>query len=197
MAIAIIPARGGSTRIPGKNIKLFHGKPIIAYSINTAKESGLFDRIIVSTDDTEIAEVAIHYGAEVHRRSDEMSRNEVGTFEVTKNVIEELEIETGYVCCIYATSPLMHAGDIINGFCVMNQKNASHVIACEYSSCNTNQPKDVGQFYWSKVSAILNQIPYWGEGTLSTGVPSGRAYDINTMDDWQIVEKMYEKLHCK
>ena len=65
MKIAVIPARGGSKRIPGKNIRPFAGKPIIGWSIDAARESGLFDRIIVSTDCSEIAEVAIEYGAEV------------------------------------------------------------------------------------------------------------------------------------
>ena len=80
MNIAIIPARGGSKRIPGKNIKLFAGKPLIAYSINAAKASGLFDKIIISTDSEEVAEVAKSYGADVpFMRPQELSNDLVGT----------------------------------------------------------------------------------------------------------------------
>ena len=88
MNIAIIPARGGSKRIPGKNIKNFAGKPLIAYSIDAAKESGLFDKIIISTDSEEVAEVAKYYGAEVpFIRSKELSNDVVGTRPVTNHAI--------------------------------------------------------------------------------------------------------------
>jgi pseudaminic acid cytidylyltransferase len=86
--IAIIPARGGSKRIPLKNIKIFAGKPLIAYSIDAAKASGLFDKIIVSTDSEEIAEVAKAYGADVpFIRPQELSNDVVGTRPVTNHGI--------------------------------------------------------------------------------------------------------------
>ena len=113
--IAVIPARGGSTRIPRKNILEFHGKPIIAYSIETAKASGLFDRIIISTDDREIAEVAVQYGAtDIHERRPEHARNEVGTQEVARQVLLDYQgfYNPQYVCVIYATAPLMLAEDL-------------------------------------------------------------------------------------
>jgi len=123
MKIAVIPARGGSKRIPRKNIKPFCGKPMIAWSIKAAKESGLFDRIIVSTDDAEIAEVARAWGAETpFVRPPELSNDFAGTTEVVAHATqwalnEGLELDA--VCCIYATAPLIQAEDLRNGLRVL------------------------------------------------------------------------------
>jgi len=110
-AIAIIPARGGSKRIPRKNIKLFYGKPLIAYSIETALSSGIFERVIVSTEDEEIAKIAKEYGAEVpFMRSRELSDDFTTTGDVVADVIEKLKAEGevfDYVCTIYATAPFL------------------------------------------------------------------------------------------
>lgn len=110
-AVAIIPARGGSKRIPRKNIKLFHAKPIIAYSIEAALNSQLFDKVIVSTDDAEIAKIAKEYGAEVpFLRPKNLSDDTTGTGAVIKHAIEFLKNrneEYQYVCSIYATAPLI------------------------------------------------------------------------------------------
>lgn len=115
--IAIIPARGGSKRIPRKNIKLFHGKPIISYAIESALSSGLFDEVIVSTDDLEIAEIALKHGAKVpFYRSTENSDDFATTSSVLLEVILELEKEShtiDSICCIYPTSPLIGSQDLI------------------------------------------------------------------------------------
>ncbi|TMP59514.1 pseudaminic acid cytidylyltransferase [Pseudoalteromonas sp. S1610] len=111
MNIAVIPARGGSKRIPRKNVKEFHGKPMIAYSINAALNSGCFDRVIVSTDDAEIAEVAIKYGAEVpFMRPANIADDYATTLDVIKHAIEFTEQQAWgikNVCCIYATAPFL------------------------------------------------------------------------------------------
>ena len=123
--ICIIPARGGSKRIPRKNIKLFHGKPIIAYSIETALNSKLFDSVIVSTDDNEIAEIARKYGAKVpFMRSDENSDDYSGTGDAVYEVLENLK-KNGQVydigCCLYPTSPLTQISKLKEALELLNQ----------------------------------------------------------------------------
>lgn len=110
-SVAIITARGGSKRIPRKNIKDFCGKPIIAYSIETAIQSRLFDEVMVSTEDEEIAEVARHFGAQVpFMRTRKKSDDYTGSEDVVKEVIDMYE-KGGKsfedVCCIYPTAPLI------------------------------------------------------------------------------------------
>ena len=124
MNIAIIPARGGSKRIPRKNIKEFCGKPMIAWSIEAAKTSGLFDRIIVSTDDTEIAEVAKQWGAEVpFLRPEELSNDYAGTTEVISHATQwilDQGMDVTAVCCIYASAPFIQVADLKRGLEALN-----------------------------------------------------------------------------
>lgn len=131
MNIAIIPARGGSKRIPRKNIQLFAGKPIIAYSILAAKYSGLFDRIIVSTDDKEIASIAKEWGAEVpFMRPAELSGDYTGTMEVIQHSINQLESignQMEYVCCIYATAPFVTASALCNAYNQLQTTQSDYV----------------------------------------------------------------------
>ncbi|MCK1594671.1 pseudaminic acid cytidylyltransferase [Bradyrhizobium sp. 164] len=113
MKIAVIPARGGSKRIPGKNIRPFCGKPIIVYSIEAARESGVFDEIIVSTDDDEIAAIARQAGATTpFMRPKELADDHTGTAEVVKHAIAWFLAkgkDVSHVCCIYPTAPLVQA----------------------------------------------------------------------------------------
>lgn len=126
MNIAVIPARGGSKRIPRKNIKSFLGKPIISYSINTALQSGLFDEIIVSTDDAEIAEIAIKYGASVpFIRPQKLSDDYTGTNEVVAHAIKETVnegIKDCKICCIYATAPFLQPSFLKQGLQTLIKK---------------------------------------------------------------------------
>lgn len=123
MKVAIIPARGGSKRIPRKNIKFFGGKPMIAWAIEAAAESKVFDRILVSTDDDEIAHVALTFGAEVpFIRPASLSGDFVGTTDVIAHAISSIhssEYEVDAACCIYATSPLLESEDLIKGLQVL------------------------------------------------------------------------------
>lgn len=126
--IAIIPARGGSKRIPRKNIKNFLGKPIIAYSIEVALKSGLFDEVMVSTDDEEIAEIAKRYGAKVpflrsEKNSDDFATTAVVLEEVLSEYKNTLGLEFDYFCCIYPTAPLITAKKLNEAFEIMNHKN--------------------------------------------------------------------------
>jgi len=118
--IAIIPARGGSKRIPRKNIKNFLGKPIIAYSIETALQSGLFDEVMVSTDDKEIAEIAIKCDAKVpFFRSKNTANDYAGLADMIIEVIEEYQKQGEHfdnVCCILATAPFLTSEDLVNAY---------------------------------------------------------------------------------
>jgi len=129
--ICIIPARGGSKRIPRKNIKLFLGKPIIAYSIETALNSGLFDEIMVSTDDAEIAKVAVSYGAKVPFLRDEKTANDFATtFDVIEEVVlkyEHLSRKYEYICCLYPCAPFVSNEKLSDGFNVLKRNNFDSV----------------------------------------------------------------------
>ena len=127
--VAVIPARGGSKRIPDKNIKPFCGKPIIVYSIEAAKNAGIFGRIIVSTDSKEIASIAKDFGAEVpFMRPCELADDHTGTDVVILHALKWL-MENGekidYICCIYATAPFVKAEYIIKGYNILRDKNAA------------------------------------------------------------------------
>ncbi len=129
--VAIIPARGGSKRIKKKNIKAFCGSPIISYSISAAIKSNLFDRILVSTDDNEIAEVALSFGAEVpFVRPKNISDDQTGTIPVIKHAINWLDkseplYEFEYACCIYPTAPFVTAVLLRSAFNKLVKENAN------------------------------------------------------------------------
>ncbi|MDT8440441.1 MAG: pseudaminic acid cytidylyltransferase [Desulfuromonadales bacterium] len=132
--VAIIPARGGSKRIPGKNIKPFAGKPIIAYSIAAALECGLFDRVIVSTDDEEIAAVSRSLGAEVpFLRPAELADDYAGTGAVVKHCLAWLQDHKArradYACCIYATAPFLRPEDLREGLRLLTETGKSYAFS--------------------------------------------------------------------
>jgi len=133
MNIAIIPARGGSKRIPRKNIKPFHGKPIIAYSIEAAKRSNCFDKIIVSTDDQEIADIAIKYGAEVpFIRPLEIADDHSTTIAVIQHALtwcESAQWQIDNVCCIYPTAPFLLSEDIQQGLEKLSQPDVEYAFS--------------------------------------------------------------------
>lgn len=129
MNVAIIPARGGSKRIPRKNIKPFAGKPMIAHSILAARESGLFQRILVSTDDEEIAHVSKEYGAEVpFMRPAELANDFAGTDAVLLHALQwlgEREELPDAFCCIYATAPFVRSEYLRQGLEVLQREQAT------------------------------------------------------------------------
>jgi N-acylneuraminate cytidylyltransferase len=133
MRLAVIPARGGSKRIPRKNIKTFAGKPMIAWSIEAALQSGCFDRIIVSTDDAEIAAVAREHGAEVpFMRPAALSDDHAGTIPVIAHAVQ-WQAENGpaadEVCCIYATAPFVQPGDLQRGLTILRDSGAAYAFS--------------------------------------------------------------------
>lgn len=130
MTLCVIPARGGSKRIPRKNVKEFNGKPMIAYSIEAAIKSGCFDQVIVSTDDQEIADVSKQYGAEVpFIRPESLSNDYAGTLPVIKHAIECLDrkgVEHSEVCCLYATAPFVTAEHLLNAYKQLQDSQADY-----------------------------------------------------------------------
>lgn len=125
MNLCVIPARGGSKRIPRKNIREFCGKPMIAWSISSARASRCFDQIIVSTDDPEIADVSLHWGAEVpFLRPVELADDFAGTTPVVAHAVQwhqDHGHELTAVCCLYATAPFVEPGDIKRGLDLLEQ----------------------------------------------------------------------------
>ena len=131
--IAIIPARSGSKGLKDKNIKELNGKPLIAYSIEAAKEAGIFDEIIVSTDSEKYAQIARHYGANVpFLRSEENSSDTAGSWGVVREVLSKLEDKFDIAVLLQPTSPLRTAKNIVEAYQMLLDKNADTVCSvCE------------------------------------------------------------------
>ena len=192
--VAIIPARGGSTRIPRKNIRDFEGQPIIAYSIQTAKASGLFERgIWVSTDDPEIAKVAWGLGVHVHPRQPELARDEIGTQQVMREALRELfPVEANrpaIACCIYPCAPLMLPEDLKRGLEALVEGPTPYAYSVDRGG------GDAGQWYWGLTSAFVEGVPLEHPRTKLLVLPSHRTCDINTEADWQRALLLYRGIH--
>jgi len=226
MKIAVIPARGGSKRIPRKNIKDFCGKPMIVWSIEAAKESGLFDHIVVSTDDTEIAEVAKKYGAEVpFMRPAELSNDFTGTTEVIAHATQwalDQSLDVDAVCCIYATAPFVQVADLKRGLAALQSGNWAYAFTVtdfespifrsfkqtaeggvemffpEYFETRSQDLPDalhdVGQFYWGRPSAWLENRRIFDRHSVPIMIPRWRVQDIDTLNDWKRAELMFNQL---
>lgn len=139
MSLCVIPARGGSKRIPRKNIKQFHGKPMIAWSIEAAQDSKIFDEIIVSTDDEEIAEIARQYGASVpFMRPENLSNDHANTTSVMAHACNwsiQAGLNSEVVCCLYATSPFVRPEDLAESYETILSADWQYVFSVsEYSS---------------------------------------------------------------
>lgn len=191
MNYAIIPARGGSKRIPRKNIRLFEGKPIIAYSIETALASSLFNAVVVSTDDDEIADVARQYGADVLKRPAKLADDDTGTQEVIRHACMTLKVRSNtLVCGIYATAPMMTAGDLERGFNLIWGGHRDFAF-----SVGTDPLHDAGQWYWGEAGSFILRKPLYAENTAMVPIPALRVCDINNEEDWQWALAQYRKLY--
>lgn len=162
-AICIIPARGGSKRIPRKNIKHFLGKPIIAYSIDIALKSNLFHEVMVSTDDKEIADIAANYGASVpFLRSTKNADDLATTYDVIQEVLMDYEKKgRNYIfgCCLYPCAPLVQLDSFLNSFNDLKIDNLDSVFPiCRYStpifrSLQLNDDNTISPYFESTVSS--------------------------------------------
>jgi pseudaminic acid cytidylyltransferase len=225
--IAIIPARGGSKRIPRKNIKSFLGRPMISYPIRCLEESGVIDRVIVSTDDEEIAEIAIKEGAEVpFVRPPELSGDHVGTMPVVRHAIDWLsdhENKPDYVCCVYATTPLIEERFIRQGYELLQNSDAKFAVSVtsfdfpiqrsirikssgglepfypEYIRSRSQDLEkayhDAGQFYWGKADAFLDGHGVFSEYSSPVILPRYLVQDIDDEEDWMLAELLYRTIH--
>lgn len=191
MNVAIIPARGGSRRIPGKNKKDFHGRPIICYSIDAAKESGLFHDVIVSTDDDDIKEIALNMGVGVQERVPDMARDEVGTQEVAGHALSMLRFagsDPQYACVIYATAPMISVGDLVYGLQLLEAGDFHYVYSVGPMMA------DAGQWYWGKTLSFVRGVSLSHEKTSKVKISNRRVCDINNPIDWKRAEIMYARL---
>ncbi|WP_044410328.1 pseudaminic acid cytidylyltransferase [Thiomicrospira microaerophila] len=224
MNIAVIPARGGSKRIPRKNIKEFCGKPIISYPIEAAIKSGLFDQVVVSTDDEEIAQVALAYGASVpFTRPAELANDYAPTIPVIQHAIKALAISNlKTACCIYPAAAFLTTSLLTKAYQLINENAADFVMPVIAYSCpferalkmddqglvsmrnldNLDQRTqdcevlyhDVGQFYFGSAQAWQNPSQFYDRRVKSIQVPKYRAHDIDTLDDWQLAELVFRQL---
>lgn len=165
-SVAIIPARGGSKRIPGKNIKPFAGKPMIAHSIIAAQKSGAFDRIVVSTDCEEIARVAREYGAEIpFVRPPELSNDLIQTAPVLCHALKFLSANgqpPEYFACIFATAPFLTAADLREGMATLKSSNAPAALSVTqfgYPIFRAFRRENSGRvnFFWPEHAATRSQ----------------------------------------
>lgn len=223
--IAIIPARGGSKRIPRKNIKLFMGKPIIAYSIEAALQSGLFEEVMVSTDDEEIAEIARQYGAKVpFLRSAETSNDYASTADVLFEVLnkyKEQGQEFDTICCIYATAPFVTSDRLVEAYSKLDDtidsvftcvaysypvQRSLHIVDGkismvhpEYLSARSQDLEpiyhDAGQFYVAKTASFVREKTFWGTNTAGLVLSELEVQDLDTQTDWELAEMKYGLLH--
>ena len=218
MSLCIIPARGGSKRIPRKNIRDFCGKPMIAWPIRAAIESGCFDRGVVSTDDAEIADVAETCGAEApFRRAAELADDLTPTVPVIADAVTRLGVaDRTPVCCLYATSPLVDATDLRKGLDRLEDTDARFVLSVttyafpiqralrrdasgrvemlDPAQMQTRSQDleeawhDAGQFYWGRVESWTGGGGIFDAGAQGLALPRYRVQDIDTQEDWQRAE---------
>lgn len=184
--VAIIPARGGSKRIPKKNIKDFFGKPLIAYSIETALKSKLFDRIIVSTDDEEIARIAKEYGAEVpFLRPKELSDDFTGVEAAIGYTLDYL-CENGqdydFYCLIYATAPLMQVKYLMEGFERLKNSDASKALSV------TSMPFPIQRTF--KITSDNRCQMFWPENFMNRSQDLEEAYQDAGQFCWKNIRKI-------
>jgi len=217
--IAIIPARGGSKRIPRKNIKKFLKKPLISYPIEIAKKSNLFKEIFVSTRDQEIARIAKEYGAKIIYRKKELCDDYTPTFDVIKDALKQIDDKKKYqyACIIYPTSVFLQKKFLKKGLKKLKNSNCEYsfsAIEFEYPifrgfELHSDHPKmifpeffntrsqdlkkiyhDGAQFYWMKIGAKKDFA--FDKNTKAVIIPKSLAVDIDDEEDFKKAEALYK-----
>lgn len=222
--LAMIPARGGSKRIPGKNMKIFCGKPILAYSIEAAISSGLFEEVMVSTDSEEIREVALAAGAKVpFMRSAETSGDYATTADVIKEVLTEYKKRGrsfDSYCCIYSTAPFVTGEKLREAYRIMEKNRADFLtpvyavtepvlrsfvfdgdrIGKKWPEYQNVRTQDLPKLYLDCGQFYIGNdniftVPYEERNMVGMVMPPEEVQDIDTEEDWRIAEEKYKKLH--
>ena len=226
MRIAIVPARGGSKRIPRKNVRLFAGEPVMAYSVRAALASKCFDEVIVSTDDEEIALQAREFGASTpFLRPSELADDHTMLVDVIIHAIKWFQARGQFVsevCCIFATAPFVTPKALCLGLETLElsgrnfalsitsfpfpvqravQMAADGSIYAMYPEFRETRSQDLepgwhdaGQFCWGRSQAFLDRIPVFSEHTAGVVLPRHLVQDLDSMEDWQRAELMYQVL---
>lgn len=222
--LAIIPARGGSKRIPRKNIKIFMGKPIIAYSIEAALRTGLFDEVMVSTDDEEVAEVARKYGASIPFMRSEKTANDYATLaDVLYEVINkyaECGDKIDNICCILATAPLITSEQLITAFEKLRssdelstvypvvrfsypvqrclQIDSKGLVSMKWPEYMNSRSQDLEPLYHDSGTFYWHKVERWCSGNIVRGaieMDELNVQDIDTETDWKLAELKYSILN--
>lgn len=220
--LCIIPARGGSKRIPRKNVKPFLGKPMLTYSIEAALATGLFDEVMVSTDDEEIAEVACKYGAKVpFMRSAETANDFATTTDVLNEVLLNYKKEGkefDHFCCIYATAPMVRPESIVSAFDLLRISDFTVVypvvqfsypiwrcldlaedgsIKRHWPEFENSRSQDLPKEYHDTGTFYWYKTKEWLSGNVKIGgieVDETSIQDIDTETDWKLAEMKYRLL---
>lgn len=218
--ICVIPARGGSKRVPRKNIRILAGLPLIAHSIRAALASGCFARVVVSTDDEEIAAIARSHGAETpFTRDAALADEHAGTAEVIVDAVERLDAQDlPYVCCLYPTAPLIRPQDLRDSLARIVEARAYSLIpvsefdfpplraftisgdgrvafnwpqyALTRSQDLPHLVHDAGAFYWLETRRFMQTRRLVGEDSIGWPVERLRAVDIDTEEDLRFAEAL-------
>lgn len=223
MQVAIIPARGGSKRIPGKNIRPFLGRPMIAWPIAAARDSGLFDRVVVSTDDADIAAAARGAGAETpFRRDPALADDHATVTAVVQDAIRRLRLsDDAMACLIYATAPLIRPADLHAGLAALKGSGADYALSVASFPAPVERAlviaggrlgmlnpdnlftrsqdlreafHDAGQFCWGRAGVWLSDRRAMAAPTVPVILPRARVQDIDTPEDWDHAEALARAL---
>lgn len=220
MTIAILPARGGSRRIPEKNYREINGIPTICRTIEVLQKSQIFARIVVSTDHPKISELAISVGAEVpFQRPSELSDDHTTTKQVVQHTIQELKVsDTGTaICCVYPTAVLLKPDSLRRSLRLLQENPSMFVVPVQHFSHpisramrirdNALEPlnaemaitrtqdcddfvHDAGQFYWGTVSSWQSDLNILGTSAVPFSIPTSEGLDVDTPDDWTLLDAL-------
>src|SRR5262245_47194206 len=220
-AVAIIPARGGSKRLPRKNILPVDGRPLIAHTIDAALTSDCFDTVIVSTEDREIAAIAAAAGAEIHRRDERLASDTATMVDVCRDVLDVEHRKPPRFACLIATAALRTADDISRAGAMLDASGCDFVMAVtEYEKSPlqalveepdgslhlmwpdlVDHPRaraqrilvDNGSIYWCRTEAFLAEGTFYGRGLRGYRMPRERSVDVDTATDLALLIHYLER----